>query len=265
MLTTIRAFALERLAAHGETASAYAALIAWCMVLADPGQAVFYESLSAAALDRLETELANLRAAFTWLDETGDAATALQLAVALGSFWHVRGQIGEGRDRIERALAACPTAPAELRARALYWMGSSRCTESTIRAGFGWLEESLALHTRNRTIGPVRWRRRSCSAGRRNTAATTSKRWSITVERWRMSRELGETRLHPLESDQPGRRRLPARRPRRFERLRRRGAGHRGGDRRAGADRLCADRDDPGRARTGECARSRRSRRPVPR
>ena len=123
MLTTIRAFALERLAAHGETAAAYAALIAWCMVLADPGQAVFYESLPAAALDRLEAELANLRAAFTWLDETGDAATALQLAVALGSFWHVRGQIGEGRDRIERALAACPTAPAELRARALYWMG----------------------------------------------------------------------------------------------------------------------------------------------
>ena len=56
-------------------------------------------------LDRLEEERANFRAALTWLDATGDAASLLRLAGALAWFWYVRGPLAEGRAWLDRAIA----------------------------------------------------------------------------------------------------------------------------------------------------------------
>ncbi len=110
------------------------------------GVSAFFDSLGAAVLDRLEAELGNIRAAFTWLEATGDATTTLRLAVALGSFWHVRGHVGEGQDRLERALALAVEATPGLRAKALYWLGQLSVHGFNDPRGFTWLEENLALH-----------------------------------------------------------------------------------------------------------------------
>lgn len=129
MLETIREFALERLAAQGELddyrerhALAYTAFAedsAPKVVAAEGGR----------WLDRLEHELANLRAAWTWAIETGHPDVALRLAAATWRFWQMRGRLTEGRDRVEQSLAEAKEVDAPLLARGLeaagglaYWM-----------------------------------------------------------------------------------------------------------------------------------------------
>ena len=74
-------------------------------------------------LDRQEAELANLRAALAWLDETGDADRVLRLAGALGWLWAFRGYRLEGRAWLRRALAMGGTEPPAARATALFSLG----------------------------------------------------------------------------------------------------------------------------------------------
>jgi hypothetical protein len=63
--------------------------------------------------DSLESELDNLRAALDWI--APDAARSLQLAGALGWFFHLHSHFAEGRERLTAALAH---ADGELRHRA---------------------------------------------------------------------------------------------------------------------------------------------------
>jgi predicted ATPase/DNA-binding SARP family transcriptional activator len=56
-------------------------------------------------LDRIEREHDNCRAALDHLHRRNDAARELRLASALQYFWVVRGYLGEGRTRLEQALA----------------------------------------------------------------------------------------------------------------------------------------------------------------
>jgi len=78
-----------------------------------------------AALDRLETEQDNLRAALEWAVDAihGDALAALRLVAVLHIFWGRRTSVTEGRQWVQTALAradATPHAaePAYLAARA---------------------------------------------------------------------------------------------------------------------------------------------------
>src|SRR5262249_1030452 len=54
---------------------------------------------------RLETEDDNLRAVLTWALDGRQAAVAQRLVGLLGTFWHNRGHLREGRSWGERALA----------------------------------------------------------------------------------------------------------------------------------------------------------------
>jgi non-specific serine/threonine protein kinase len=58
----------------------------------------------AARAERLNAELANLRAAFTWL-LAHDPEAAMQLSLDLRAFWDVRGYYSEGRRWMEAGLA----------------------------------------------------------------------------------------------------------------------------------------------------------------
>ncbi len=78
-----------------------------------------------AALDELEVEQDNLRAALEWaLDpKHGDSLSALRLVAALWMFFTPRGFLAEGRQWLQAALAASLASPAldyqAARARAL--------------------------------------------------------------------------------------------------------------------------------------------------
>ena len=109
MLETIREYALEQLDAAGEAHQLrrrHAQRFLELAETADPIIAREWAEGGRTWLDRLESELDELRAALDTFEESGDAESALRLAGSLSDFWISRGHAAEGRDRIERALAA---------------------------------------------------------------------------------------------------------------------------------------------------------------
>ena len=104
-------------------------------------------------LDRLETELDNIRAALEWGLET-DVEAQLRLANALLWFWHIRGHKNEGVDWLERGLSVEATERGDqsltpdramIRGKALYVAGFLRLMLIETDKGEILSKESLAL------------------------------------------------------------------------------------------------------------------------
>ncbi|SFA72139.1 Predicted ATPase [Amycolatopsis marina] len=76
-------------------------------------------------MDRLRAEHANLRVALAWsLRAPGEASAALRIATRVFEYWAMRGSAREGRDWIDRALAAVPD---ETEGRAIALSMSALC------------------------------------------------------------------------------------------------------------------------------------------
>ncbi|HEU5432666.1 MAG TPA: AAA family ATPase, partial [Thermomicrobiales bacterium] len=121
MLETIREFGLERLAASGEEADIRDRHARWRRRLV--ARTLTFPSRGAvcpAALDRLEADIGNLRAALAWHAQRGDAAALLELAVGLTQFWSLRGFRAEGRRWLEQGLAMGDDLPDSLQASAYH-------------------------------------------------------------------------------------------------------------------------------------------------
>jgi predicted ATPase/DNA-binding CsgD family transcriptional regulator len=95
MLEPIREFGLEHLASHGEERAARDAHAAWCLTLGERTFAVLRGSGRSQWFDLMETELGNLRAAFTWLAAQDRAEDAVDLGMGLFFFFHTRGYHSE--------------------------------------------------------------------------------------------------------------------------------------------------------------------------
>jgi predicted ATPase/DNA-binding XRE family transcriptional regulator len=143
MLETIREFALERLAAGGETASLRARHAAYFAALTERVIAEAYASIRTAAARQFALERPNMRAALAWETEHGSNALLLRLSVA--GWWY--REPAEGYRILERALAATAPAAARCGERALLLASMG---EMAVWLGYGvgaidLLEESLAL------------------------------------------------------------------------------------------------------------------------
>ncbi|MGB9195846.1 MAG: protein kinase [Terriglobales bacterium] len=103
MLSTLREYALERLAESDDESPTRRAHAAYFLVLAEEGA----ENIAAQPewLDRFELEHDNFRAALDYLIKTGDADWGLRIGAALFRFWETREYLTEGRDAIARILA----------------------------------------------------------------------------------------------------------------------------------------------------------------
>jgi len=122
LLETVRQYALEKLGESGQADAArarhrdfYTALAAMLDTPAPVGHDRW--------LERTDTEIDNLRAAFTWSRENSDNEVASQLASSLHPLWLARGRIREGLAWFDAVLAdqdadTSEVAPA-VRARAL--------------------------------------------------------------------------------------------------------------------------------------------------
>jgi non-specific serine/threonine protein kinase len=120
MLETIRAFALEQLAAEGELHAAQQRHATFYLDLAEEAAAPRLDGPDGPALvSRLELEHDNMRAALRWLLDNGDRERGVQLAGALWSFWEVHGPVGEGLTWLDAALGSDRAASWPARARAL--------------------------------------------------------------------------------------------------------------------------------------------------
>jgi len=144
LLETVRAYAMDRLEASGEAddmaerhADAFAGVAerGWHQVLAS----------QLGAPEALEAEHDNLRAALGWLLAHGEAGRALRLGSALTPFWRVRGHFRDGRQWLQRGLAAAPDAPPGLRVRGLSGVGTLSIMQGDLEPAARPLEESLDL------------------------------------------------------------------------------------------------------------------------
>ena len=106
MLETIREYAREQLVAEGEAAILDAAHARYFLAYAEVAAPHLESGPPRAWLDGLETEHDNLRAALAWSLAAPDGALALRLGSALVNFWHLRNHWREGRQWLERCLAA---------------------------------------------------------------------------------------------------------------------------------------------------------------
>lgn len=150
MLETIREYARERLEESGEADMVGCRHAQYYLSLAETAEPRLRGPDQAVWLDRLDADLPNLRVALNGLVETGDVASAVRLAGALGWFWFVRSHLPEGRNWIERALAGEKARDLEgerpaLVARARLAAGRLALFQGDLSAGRAHLERGAAL------------------------------------------------------------------------------------------------------------------------
>jgi predicted ATPase len=152
MLETIREYALEHLETSGEAEELRCRQADYFLALAEEAEPHLRGLSTDEWLARLEHDHDNLRAALDWLEASGDAELVLRLAGALAPFWGTKGQIAEGRRRLDNALRI-DQRPTAARAKVLNGAadlayGSGDPATARLHA-----EEALAL---NRELGD-RW------------------------------------------------------------------------------------------------------------
>jgi predicted ATPase/DNA-binding CsgD family transcriptional regulator/predicted negative regulator of RcsB-dependent stress response len=130
MLETVREFALERLAEHGEVEAIEAGRAAYVLALAEQADPELMGTEQSLWFDRLEAEQQNMQAALAWFHRQGDGERGLRLASALTWFWSSRSQFRESRTWLERFLEMPTPAPTRGRglgdaANILHWQGET--------------------------------------------------------------------------------------------------------------------------------------------
>ncbi len=142
MLSTIREYAMERLAESGEEPATRRAHAAYFLVLAEDGAE---ESAAHPEwLERFEVEHDNFRKALEYLIQTGDADWGLRMGASLFRFWETREHLNEGRDTISRLLKLEGTAAhPKLRARLLFAAAVLAGEQGNYTSARELLEESL--------------------------------------------------------------------------------------------------------------------------
>jgi predicted ATPase/DNA-binding XRE family transcriptional regulator len=121
MLEVIREYGMERLVASGEVTQARDAHAAWYLSVATTAREQIEGPLRRSAHRAIRRDLHNLRAAMSWLLESGDAEAAHRLANEMARFWIDLGHISEGRRWIERVIALPGAVSPAARAESLYW------------------------------------------------------------------------------------------------------------------------------------------------
>jgi predicted ATPase/DNA-binding NarL/FixJ family response regulator len=117
LLETVHDYALTQLEAVGETELVRRQHAAYLLQLAERGEPLSWDAVSAAVL---QPEEGNVRAALEWTLEHDQAELGLRLAAAAFSLWLYNGHYREGLAWLERLLAAPTTAAAHgARANAL--------------------------------------------------------------------------------------------------------------------------------------------------
>jgi predicted ATPase/class 3 adenylate cyclase len=153
MLQPIQEFAAAKLEASvlgDEVRERYAL---WATALAEEADVELGGPDQAVWLDRLEVELANIRAALEWSVANARSDLVLRIASALGRFWRAHGHMTEAREWLAAGLAAREATEPSLRARALWTAARQAMAQKDRAAAVPLLEEALELF---RTLGQGR-------------------------------------------------------------------------------------------------------------
>ncbi|MBA9003941.1 BTAD domain-containing putative transcriptional regulator [Thermomonospora cellulosilytica] len=142
LLESVAAYCVDRLDEAGEHAEVRLRHRRHYVGLAERAEPELYGPEQARWLGVLDTEAANLRAAFDDAIAHRDADGALRLANALTWYWFLRGRLGEARRALAAALglAGGPAAP---RARAAAWLVGFEALQGDLAGWVGRRDEAL--------------------------------------------------------------------------------------------------------------------------
>jgi predicted ATPase len=142
MLSTIREYALERLAVSGEESATRRSHAAYYVVLAEEcGQDL---STHPEWAERFDLEHENFREALEFLIKSGDADWGMRLGSALFHFWEMREHFAEGRALLDRLLKLPGTVQLKMRARLLFCASVIAGSQGNFDSSQQLQEESLA-------------------------------------------------------------------------------------------------------------------------
>lgn len=144
----LRQFAAERLATREETIEVSDRHASYYLTLAEKAAPELTGPDEAAWLEHLDRDLDNLRAVLRGARERGQIELGLRLASALTTFWHIRGQGGEGREWLNSLITEADAVDisAGVLARSLAGAGALANTLGDQRQAVQWLERGVALY-----------------------------------------------------------------------------------------------------------------------
>ena len=134
MLETVRQYGARQLGADGSTTRWSARHATYFAGLAKEISPLCETAEQIRAVDILNAEHGNVRAALHQLLALGDAEALVDMTLALGPFWDVGGDKLEGVTWTTRALDLLPEQPTAARARLLAFRGESRMSLGDLAA-----------------------------------------------------------------------------------------------------------------------------------
>jgi predicted ATPase len=156
MYETIREFALERLDASGEAVTIRRGHAEYFLELAGEAEP-YLRHWDEEWLDRLETELDNVRAALDHFDAMKQPELELRLCASFWWVWSLRGSVREGRRRVEHALGHSQPRQTLARADAMSAAAELTGNDGDLDASRAFAEEALALYLALGHMWGVAW------------------------------------------------------------------------------------------------------------
>ena len=144
MLETLRSSGSGLLDESDDGLERIEALVGWAVHEAVEVSAGFDGPDDSEAGLWFDAETHNLLEALEWA-LANQPGVAVRLALAMSPWWLLRGQLGEGRTYLARALQAEPAAPAEVTASAHAWMGWMCCDSGHFTTMIGHMEQAANL------------------------------------------------------------------------------------------------------------------------
>ncbi|MBN2147485.1 MAG: tetratricopeptide repeat protein [Anaerolineales bacterium] len=143
MLETIRQYARDRLLDSGEAEMLHNRHLDYFLTFAQHQEAQFHGPAELAALQQLERELDNLRAALDWSLSDVRVEKGLQLIGALWFFWSVQGYWQEGSARSQSVFAYAANAARNLHYVSALFAAGFMSTDENVRRKY--LQELVPL------------------------------------------------------------------------------------------------------------------------
>jgi predicted ATPase/DNA-binding SARP family transcriptional activator len=196
LLETIRQYAADLLREVADEATPRR-LAEWFVAHAESAEPELGGDQQSRWFATLEAEHDNFRAALAYLRAAGEHRLRLRLAVALSRFWYVRGHLGEGRRRLEAALAGDREQPPLLRRRALTAASAIALLQGDYAAATSLAE--AALDEARRSKEPQYVANALSNLGAIVLAAGDHPRAAVVLEEAvALAREVGDTRIAAL-------------------------------------------------------------------
>lgn len=144
MLESIREYALHVLGTGDAFERLRRRQVAYYLPIVEDATALPLGLDQATWFDELEHEHHNILNVLAWALD-GDAEAGVRMAVALGWYWYIRGDLSVGRHWLERAVAVSRTLSPRTRAHALFWMGTLARRQGDYAEAAALCRESLQL------------------------------------------------------------------------------------------------------------------------